>query len=782
MAKLFKNSKQILTFVVAFAIFAVSLFAGGIVADAQSGQGTTEALCKGTRIEFWDGTRDNNLTGEGTKDDPYIIKTAAQLNYVCAVAGNNTVTKYYKVDPDIKAFILQSSATVDALGGASKFMNIVSAEETRVLFEETAVTKGVALYNWLKNGANVFDGDFDGSGVEIYGLYADAATMGYENCGLFPAIDGGGDADFSNNETDSEGITVENLLVKNSYFKGFRRVGVISGASWWKGSVSVKVDGIVNVKNCEVSNCFLVGQDLKTNNNIVNFGNAEMGILGGSMNNDPVKVSYCTVYGNDSEYRVYGSASSTTYRVDANKKFNRVFALNTANSDPTLYGEIHNSIALDAIVNSFKANTDQITYCSNVYSNINTNLDGVTVIENGYGPEGQAEMSNFDWENTWFMGYCGPTLRAFHGKISLSRNNKTHCHECEDCGFKSYGGEEKHVYDVADVNDDYICTVCSYQCFHNVDYIIDDAFEGDCVTPPGIYFECFDCGRVNIETVLSAPGHQLEWVKEDPADCMHEGGVEGRKGFWHCTVCGGMFIEEAEVDAKMSKNSLGTYFDGEEIPMVADLVIPLAPHNATNREDGSILVKCDETGHWWICYTCDGRLLAVESKKYAEEGKVKKHKYEKGVCVDCGWECTEHNYEETGFTAVVGTCFVDQEEELKCTICGDKKSIVTASAGHKIEKVAEVAATDRLEGTKEHYICTVCKEVYVDAQGNTKATQASLVIPKTLPAGYENVQIDGGNTGNIDTSNKSPSTGDSLASVLTVAALVGAALVIARKK
>ena len=127
MTKMFKNSKHVLAVIMAFAILAVSMFASGIVASADS----TEALCAGTRIEYWDGSKDTSLTGSGTEANPYIITNAAELNYVCTSANAASEDKYYVVDPAIKAFILQPQSLVTALGGADAFMNIKSADETK---------------------------------------------------------------------------------------------------------------------------------------------------------------------------------------------------------------------------------------------------------------------------------------------------------------------------------------------------------------------------------------------------------------------------------------------------------------------------------------------------------------------------------------------------------------------------------------------------------------------------------------------------------------------------
>ena len=763
MAKLFKNSKKIMAFVMAFAILAVSLFASGIVVGAED----AEALCAGTRIEYWDGTQSSSFTkGNGTEANPYIIENAKQLNWVCTSSNVNSEGKYYKVDPAIKAFILQPQATVTALGGDSAFIDIASAAETKALFEGADAS---TLKNWVANHSyQVFAGNFDGSGVAIYGLYANDALKASQQCGLFPILDGNG-VGLSDGGTTETPTVIKNFALKNSYFKGIRRVGAISATAWYAAG-GTKINGFVEASYIELANCFVIGQDLKETDNTLHGYNAsnpiaEMGVAFGSMGNDTVKMTNSSIYGNDSEYRVYGSAGATTYTVDTSKDFDRVFASNTFGNTNPICGEFHNSIALGAKVNNMQANTDEYIYVSDVYTDVATTQKGVSVLEtSGYGPEGQAAMDAFDWENDWFMGLNGPTFRTFHGTISLTQTEETHYYACEECGLKSYGGEVEHNW-----NAEYKCDDCGYECMHNTDIFFDENYAGDCVTEPGTLWVCNVCGKRDHVVSGPAPGHTLEWVDEIYADCENT----GREGYWHCTECGGNYQADSEEAAKWA--AMDTNIANPD----TDLIIPIAPHNATDRETGEILVFSDETGHWWACYTCEGKLLAVEDDDYAEEGKVKKHKYDLGVCVDCGWECPEHDYQPTGVVVVAGSCTVDREEELKCTNCGDKKS-VTIPAAHKVVKFEEVAATDKLEGTKAHYTCSVCHEIYADAEGKTKITKAELVIPKVLPAGYENVTIGGGSI-NTDNSTTSPATGDNLASVLAMAALAGAAFIASRK-
>lgn len=757
MTKMFKNSKQILAVIVAFAIMAVSLFAGSMVVGATN----TDSLCKGTRIEYWDGTQSSVFAkGNGTVDNPYIIENASQLNWVCTVSDIDSEGKYYQVDSGIKAFILQPQTVVDALGGDDAFMNITSAAETKALFESANAS---SLKNWMANGnSKVFAGNFDGNGVTIYGCYANDAVLATQQCALFPILDGNGYGIAARGTTDTPTV-IKNFALKNSYFKGLRRVAAISSTAWWDQG-GTKVNGFVEAEYIELANCFVIGQDLNEKDNVIHAWNptnrgAEMAVAFGSMGNDAVKLSNASIYGNDCEYRSYGSAGNT-YTVNTGIKFNRVFSSNTEGNTNGNYGEFHNSIALGSRVEGLNTNNDAVTFVSNIYSDVATGQKGVTVIENGYGDAGQAAMSSFDWENDWFMGEQGPTFRSFHGTFSLVQTNTAHYYACEDCGFKSYGGEIGHNWDAT-----YKCTDCGWQCTHS-SQTVGEFREGDCVTKDGYYTECHYCTWGSVEYVGEVAGHTLVWVDEILADCEST----GRQGYWHCTTCLGNFTADSEEAAKWAS------MDTNILDPDTALITPIAPHNATNREDGTIIVVQDgNSGHYWICYTCDGRILAVESENYAEEGRIKKHNYEDGVCVDCGWECPEHDYQPTGVVTVVGDCNTDRVEELKCTNCGDKKMLITP-AKHNIVKYEEIPATDRLEGTKAHYKCTECKEIYTDAEGKNKATSASLVIAKILPPEYQN-QIQG----NVDTSVTSPSTGDNIASVIAFAALAGAAVVMTRK-
>ena len=735
MAKLFKNSKQTLALVMAFAILAVSLFAGGIVAGAE---GTATPLCNGTgALMFWDGTYDSTLADNGetgaTEDDPIIVDNAAELNYMANyLKGGSVKDKYYKMADGIKYMFLQPQdvAVTDSDGnGVYDILELTDGNATKKYFEET-----ITPLNWSsKDQETWFANNFDGNGVTFVGMYSVSRSAG-----LFPTADGG--------------ASFKNFAVINSYIHGNggqSRTGTIVGGTCG-GGFGAKRAGILTFDSVMIVNNYLRAQLTAT----------AAGILWGGCNDQEVgHVNNAVVYGNVGLFGKPGVADA-------------------ALTPLTLFNGWREAESINTVTNSVILGTTP--YPSSYYKK----TAGVECFENVITDANVAPWdSKADYKDTDMLSVEGLSayeimseyksmFSAFHGEIVEVKDTKTHSFKCADCGFAFYGGEAKHTWELQE-NESYVCSDCGEQCLHtNVSF--DANFAGDCVTEPGTLTVCNDCGWTKHISSGPAPGHTLEWVDEIIADCDST----GREGYWHCTVCDGNFVgEKADV--------LGAAMDTSiENPDEA-LFVPIAPHAAFDRtgEDETVkIVVVGNDGHYWECYTCEGKLLAVESDDIAAEDKVKKHKYDGGVCVDCGWECPEHDYQPTGNVLVPGTCTVDREEELKCTNCGDVKAKVI-TAGHNIVKVEEVKATDNLEGTKAHYECTECKELYTDAEGKNNATMASLVIPKELPDEYKNVVVGGNNAENLntDTSSKSPSTSDSFASVVALAALAGTAIVFARK-
>ncbi|MBR5472534.1 MAG: hypothetical protein IKU82_00945 [Clostridia bacterium] len=755
MTRLFKNSKQVLAFVFAFAVLAVSLFTGSIAIEADA--------CDVSKIDYWDGTKASSFaSGTGTEADPYIIKTAEQLAYCCTgINAANSTGKFYKVDDSVKIFVMQPESVVDL----QTLLALDSAEATKDYLAGLSGKK-----DWSSLGASGFNGNFDGNGVTIYGIWADGLTTNKSDVGLFPRYDGG----YKDGNGNVVGNVCKNVAVRNSYFTSTRRIGVISGASWGP-NYDGKINGIVYYDTIAVVNCYLsaVGsinyygeqgivvdggaEDVSILSNILVRGNyaynteqnKNMGVLAASNNNGVMDDSGKLV-----------KASITNAIILGSDPFRREYY-----SDPVFYNAkdengntvrtFFNNVITDMPAGKVTAtNPSGWGTASTTAEFAETNVKQVT--DTGFAF--QAAASNLDWENTWFMSENGPELRAFHGAISSTIDAETHVWECEDCGLKSAGGVADHEW-VEESAGVFECSVCDYKCLHNSLNTYDDP--GDCVTDPGTYTVCEYCNYTTVIPTNTAPGHDLTYVPADPGHCEKEGHTE----YWYCEECENKFTSD-DVMAPMSAAVTD-----------ADLSTGLGTHLKDKDGEGNYIVMYDENGHWFVCSIDNGR-IDHDSNALADD-EVEKHNYSNAVCIDCGYECKDHDYELTGKMAVSGDCYTDEEMEIKCNICGNKSTVVSDPAGHDIVKVDEVPANDRMEGTKAHYTCETCHLIYSDAEGKVPVTKAALVIPKVLPAGYETPPTIGNE--NTDTSGKSPSTGDNLASVVAMATLAGAAIVFARK-
>ncbi|MBQ8267364.1 MAG: hypothetical protein IJZ21_03155, partial [Clostridia bacterium] len=386
-----KSAKRILSLALALVMLAGCLFTAnvGVGIKAAAETENTDPYA-GLNIQYWDGTYLSDFTSFDTEDvdedgvEEYIIKNGAQLHYACAGTRERTawlspngssVGKEFVIDPTIDAFIMQDEDVVNKIGKAA-FIEASSAEETRELFEDKFAAISATPNNWIKDSNSyIFAGDFDGSGVPIYGVFADADAKNCTQAGFFPAINGGGTSDSDTSYTD---ITLENIVIKNSYFKSNWRIGILVGHSWGDHDNAAMVD------SCVFANCYLLGQNY--NSVTASFRYTEMnvgtnGVLSGSTDMMPIKLSNTLVYGNETEYDTYtDSDSDGTYEVTTTKDaFNWIFRNNTNNG--VAYGSITDSIILDAVVNNLQA--DSTDYCSNVYTDTPTTYTNVTnIIDN----------------------------------------------------------------------------------------------------------------------------------------------------------------------------------------------------------------------------------------------------------------------------------------------------------------------------------------------------------------------------------------------------------------
>ena len=106
---------------------------------------------------------------------------------------------------------------------------------------------------------------------------------------------------------------------------------------------------------------------------------------------------------------------------------------------------------------------------------------------------------------------------------------------------------------------------------------------------------------------------------------------------------------------------------------------------------------------------------------------------------------TDHD-SGTWQTVKAPTCTEPGEKELRCATCGelfldaegeqpaDEDALAIPALGNKLEQVVAVAPTIDKEGVEAHYRCTVCGELYWDAEGTKKVEHADDLVVEKLEA------------------------------------------------
>lgn len=168
--------------------------------------------CVGEAAEPWNGTTAKDFAcGAGTKLSPYVILTAEQLAHLSFVvnAGDKDYSgKYFKLGADIK---LNKGDIIDEKGAL--------------------VGDSTKLHKWtpIGNSSVAFDGNFDGAGHTISGMFINTTST---HNGLFGQSSG----------------TIDNLTLTNSWVYGGKYTAGIVGRS--TGSVE-NVENLASVESQE---------------------------------------------------------------------------------------------------------------------------------------------------------------------------------------------------------------------------------------------------------------------------------------------------------------------------------------------------------------------------------------------------------------------------------------------------------------------------------------------------------------------------------------------------
>ena len=389
--------------------------------------GEYPSIISGTpSVIYWDGTEDTDLNDaehglqDGTKAHPIIIDSAEEL-YAIAVKTEHGPTidevKHYKIADGIDTIVLQPYDTIAEMGGLDRLTSL-TGDEVKAYFDEMKA-KGIEPSNWCKTNSKIFNANFYGNNVEIYGLYGVGG-----NVGLFPQIDGGVQRydyiyrtwnnsknawEDANGKADDIGVTIENFAIRGSYFEAIAesnntnyRVGAVSGIAYGTG-YGPKVGGVISMNNIEVSNCYMYsGKNLS----------GSQGVLLGSNGSDWVKANKCLVYGN-----VTADLSNTPFKL-----FGQATAPSTVNGK-LLTCELTNSIILgtEASANSESTHLVNKNYLENVYTDKAVSADGLTENDikvlasasDAIGSAAKTAMPNLAWGTDWYANIGGyPTLTA----------------------------------------------------------------------------------------------------------------------------------------------------------------------------------------------------------------------------------------------------------------------------------------------------------------------------------------------------------------------------------
>ncbi|MBR2883326.1 MAG: hypothetical protein IKB93_00915, partial [Clostridia bacterium] len=365
-------------------------------------------------VELWDGKDENGKWigyqystfsgGTGAKDNPYIIKYSEQLAYLTtssATTYESTAGKYYKVDDSIKAFNMNTTG-LDLSG------NMTAQEVYDALNDETV--------NRVYWAMAVFAGNFDGNGVEIYGLHT--GHMKYvesgvdkttdQTAGLFPKV--------------AEGAVIKNITLKNSYMytastSGYAG-GIIGGIFANAANYGSTAD-TVYIENCTVYDCYVGSK------NITNAPGVLVGFAGTVAF---LNISNTLVYDNEvanaknAIKSIVGNASKWAYVDEAQTTKgtnNRVIDSVILGSTPYDANGSWWFNACDHKVyqNVYFDNTIDTSGFGN-YGNANSKLTQLASVDNAKGSAAITNMLDLDWntnenpDGIWFAGNAGqyPTL------------------------------------------------------------------------------------------------------------------------------------------------------------------------------------------------------------------------------------------------------------------------------------------------------------------------------------------------------------------------------------
>lgn len=209
------------------------------------------------------------------------------------------------------------------------------------------------------------------------------------------------------------------------------------------------------------------------------------------------------------------------------------------------------------------------------------------------------------------------------------------------------------------------------------------------------------------ELALPLAAHDLEYVPEVPSTCVQPGTTE----HWHCSVCGGRFVDES----------------GAQAVKLDELALPLGAHALEAVEE--VPASCTEPGTaaHWACALC-GKLFADEAgnaEVTAENLATALAPHALAAVAEVPATCEEAGVAAHWRCASCGGLFKDEEGTQAVSI----DDLVVPLAAHKLTAHAPKSATCTEPGSLAHWTCEVCGKTFLDDR--TLEPAGDVVVPAT---------------------------------------------------
>lgn len=234
-----------------------------------------------------------------------------------------------------------------------------------------------------------------------------------------------------------------------------------------------------------------------------------------------------------------------------------------------------------------------------------------------------------------------------------------------------------------------------------------------------------------ITVVLPKLGHSYKTVAAKVVTCTTNGNIE----YKYCTRCDATFDMKGN---SITRESTVIKHKGHT-PVSIDYVAPTCEEEG--REGKIICGKCDAVLNPGKAIPATGHTFAVKDAKEAtcEESGNTQYKY----CTVCNAVFDMNENKVTADSVVVpakghnpdshivteADCEHDGEEVVLCKTCNKVlEDNVIPAKGHKLDFIPEVKATCLTSGVHSHYKCSVCDQLFSDAEGKRKVQSGMLVL------------------------------------------------------